>query len=94
MFIYGLLEYSDHFKWFLGSVGISKTMYRNKKMFILKNLRDKNALDYICHIFKLKSLNGMLKYKIKILGKILCFCFFCTCFNKKLMGGGLVVFFL
>ena len=41
---------------------ISKTMYRNKKMFILKTLRDKKALDYtpICYIFKLKSLNGML----------------------------------
>ena len=44
-------------------------MYRNKKMFILKKLRDKKALDYthICHIFKLKSLNSMLKYKGKML---------------------------
>ena len=47
---------------------IAKTMYRNKKMFILKKIRDKKALDYthICHIFKLKSLNGRLKYKVKM----------------------------
>ena len=47
---------------------ISKTIHRNKKMFILKNLGTKKALDYthICHIFKLKSLNGMLKYKVKM----------------------------
>ena len=52
---------------------LSKTMYRNKNMFILKKLRDKKALDYthICHIFKLKSLNGMLKYK-----NVLLKCFF------------------
>ena len=44
------------------------TMYRNKKMIIHKKLRDKKVLDYthICHIFKLKSLNGMLKYKVKM----------------------------
>ena len=38
-------------------------MYRNKKMFILKK-----ALYYthICQIFKLKSLNGMPKYKVKM----------------------------
>ena len=43
-------------------------MYRNKNMFILKKLRDKKALDYthICHIFKLKSLNGMFKDKFKM----------------------------
>ena len=47
---------------------ILKTMYRNKKMFILKNLGPKKALDYIhiFHIFKLKRLNGMLKYKVKM----------------------------
>ena len=42
-------------------------------MFILKKMGTKKALDYtqICHIFKLKSLNGMLKYKVKM-------CFFTT----------------
>ena len=47
---------------------ILKTMYRNRKIFILKRIRDKKALDYthICHIFKLKRLNGMLKYKVKM----------------------------
>ena len=47
---------------------ISKTIHRNKKMFILKNLGTKKALDYthICHIFKLKSLNGMPKYNVKM----------------------------
>ena len=42
-------------------------MYRNKKMFSQK-IRYKKALDYtyICHIFKLKSLHGMLKYKVKM----------------------------
>ena len=33
-----------------------------------QKLRDKKALDYthICYIFKLKSLNGILKYKVKM----------------------------
>ena len=37
-------------------------MYRNKKMFIHKKL----DYTHICHILKLKSLNRMLKYKIKM----------------------------
>ena len=39
---------------------ISKTMYRKRG--------DKKALDYthISNIFKIKSLNGMLKYKVKM----------------------------
>ena len=44
-------------------------------MFILKNLGTKKALDYhythICHIFKLKSMNGMLEYKVKMFFSLL-----------------------
>ena len=42
-------------------------MYGNKNVYSQK-LRDKKALDYIyiCNIFKLKSLDGMLKYKVKM----------------------------
>ena len=43
MFRYGLSEYSDNFKCFGGSIGDFETMYRNKKMFILKNLGTKGA---------------------------------------------------
>ena len=45
---------------------ISKTMYRNKKMFILKNLGTKGTelYAYLSFFFKLKSLNVMLKYKL------------------------------
>ena len=47
---------------------MSKTMYRYKKDVYSQQLRYKKALDYthICHIIKLKSLNGMLKYKVKM----------------------------
>ena len=52
----------------LGSVGnFENDVWKLKDVYSQK-LRDKNALDYIyiCHIFKLKSLDGMLKYKVKM----------------------------
>ena len=62
MFRYGLLEYSNNLKCFFCSVGDFEDDVYDVK------LRDNKALVYthMCHIFKLKSLNGMLKYKIKM----------------------------
>ena len=44
---------------------ISKTMYRNKNMFIFKNLCTKGARLYAyLSYFQIKELNVMLKYKV------------------------------
>ena len=53
MFRYGLLEYCNHFKCFWAQYVISKTMYRNKKMFSLKNLGIKRR--WIIRIFVIFS---------------------------------------
>ena len=36
MFMYGLVDYSNHFNWFLAQYVILNTMYGNKKFFFLK----------------------------------------------------------
>ena len=53
---------------FLGSVGnFEDDVWKLKDVYSQK-LRDKKALNYIyiCHIFKLKSLDSMLKYTVKM----------------------------